>query len=210
MEMSLTLASMAALFGAMALLAALPSTSVIAVSSQAASHGFAHGALVAAGVVTGDAIFIVIAIFGLALLMDAMGSVGDLIRAFGGVYLIWLGVQLWRSRPRATALDEAGPSRRASFMTGLLITLGDQKAILFYLGFFPAFVDLARMTWLDALLLILIAALAVGGVKLVYAAAADRAGTLLGSRFARALNLLAACVMIGIGLFLLSSTFLSR
>ena len=210
MEMSLTLASMAALFGAMALLAALPSSSVMAVSSQAASYGFLHGVLVAAGVVVGDAIFIVIAIFGLALLMDAMGSSGQLIRAFGGLYLIWLGVQMWRARPGAAPLDDAGPSRRASFTTGLLITLGDQKAILFYLGFFPAFVDLARMTWLDALLLILIAAFAVGGVKLLYAAAAARAGALLGSRFARALNLVAACVMIGIGLFLLSSTFSPR
>lgn len=214
MEMSLTLASMAALFGAMALLAALPSTSVLAVSSRAASHGLGHGVLVAAGVVVGDAIFIVIAIFGLSLLLDAMGGLAPAVRALGGMYLIWLGVRLWRAQPAAGVLVDTGSRPGESFMTGLLITLGDQKAILFYLGFFPAFVDLARMTWLDAVMLIVIAAIAVGGVKLAYAVAADRAGVLLGSRFARALNLVAACVMIGIGLFLLSgfhtSSFLSR
>lgn len=208
--MSLTPASMVALFGAMALLAALPSTSVLAVSSRAASHGFRHGALVAAGVVVGDAIFIVVAIFGLALLMDAMAGLGPAVRALGGLYLIWLGLRLWHARPAEGALDETEGGHGASFMTGLLITLGDQKAILFYLGFFPAFVDLARMTWIDAMLLIAIAAIAVGGVKLIYAAAADQAGRWIGSGVARALNLLAACVMIGIGLFLLSSLFSPR
>lgn len=209
MEMSLTLGSMMALFGAMGLLAALPSSSVVAVSSQAASYGFAHGAWVAAGVVAGDAIFIVVAIFGLALVMDVVGNEGHLIRAFGGIYLIWLGVRLWRVPLCTERQEDAGPSRTACFMTGLLITLGDQKAILFYLGLFPAFVDLARITWLDAVMLVLTSAMAVGGVKLVYAAVAARAGALLGSRFAHALNRVAACMVLGIGLFLLSGVHTS-
>lgn len=206
--MTLTPAAMAALFGAMVILAALPSTSVMAVCGRAATQGFAHGALVAAGVVAGDAIFIVVALFGLAMLMQMLEAYGSLIRAVGGLYLIWLGTRLWRASPGSAGRDDGAPSRRASFATGLLITLADQKAILFYLGFFPAFVDLRRMTALDALALILIAVVAVGGVKLIYAAMADRARHWLGSRRAHALNRLAACVMIGIGLFLLS-TFLS-
>lgn len=205
--MTLTPAAMAALFGAMALLAALPSTSVLAVTSRAAAQGFGHGALVALGVVAGDAVFILIALFGLAALMDALHGAEAWVRGLGGAYLLWLGIRIWRARSaQASAAGEGGGSaaRRASFTSGLLITLGDQKAILFYLGFFPAFLDLAAMTTLDALAIVLIATVAVGGVKLLYAAAADRTAARLGPRYARGLNALAACVMIGVGLLLLA------
>ena len=110
-----------------------------------------------------------------------------------------------------------GPARRidkvresslgSSFLAGLLITLGDQKAILFYLGFFPAFVDLARMTFADTLIIIAIAAVSVGGAKLVYAWLAASAGELFVNTHAvRGLNLLAAAVMIAVGGALLLKT----
>jgi len=50
-----------------------------------------------------------------------------------------------------------------------MITLGDQKAILFYLGFFPAFLDLVAMSALDTAVILLVTTVAVGGVKLAYA-----------------------------------------
>ena len=49
----------------MALLAAVPSLSVVAVVARAASFGFIHGAFTAFGVVVGDIILILLAIFGL-------------------------------------------------------------------------------------------------------------------------------------------------
>ena len=92
-------------------------------------------------------------------------------------------------------------------MTGLMITLGDQKAILFYLGFFPAFIDLSRMTAADTLIIIVIATIGVGGAKLVYAYLADRARVMLNdSGAARGLNLLAAGIMIAVGIVLLLKT----
>ncbi|HBE31774.1 MAG TPA: hypothetical protein DD990_10685, partial [Cyanobacteria bacterium UBA11368] len=45
----------------------------------------------------------------------------------------------------------------SSFMTGLLITLADQKAILFYFGFFPAFLDISKISYLDTGIIIAIA-----------------------------------------------------
>ena len=90
-------------------------------------------------------------------------------------------------------------------MTGLLITLGDQKAILFYLGFFHAFVDLSTLTSVDIGIVIPIAALSVGSAKLAYAFMASRAGVLTsGSRARRGLNIAAAAVMIGVGVFLIA------
>jgi threonine/homoserine/homoserine lactone efflux protein len=99
----------------------------------------------------------------------------------------------------------------SSFWMGLLITLADQKATLFYLGFFPAFVDMTKITRLDTGIIIAIAIVAVGGVKVIYAAIAARAGLLVGDvlkeplrdRLTKYLNFLAGCVMVAVGLFLL-------
>jgi threonine/homoserine/homoserine lactone efflux protein len=201
----MTLAGMAALFGAMAVLAAVPSVSVLAVSARSASSGFVHGALTALGVVTGDLAFILLAVFGLALLAEAMGSMFHLVRYLGGVYLIWLGIVLWQTRTRTAEIGEpSGSSLRSSFMTGLLVTLGDQKAVLFYLGFLPAFVDLSAMSYLDIGAVVAIAILAVGGVKLGYAYAAHRAGRFFGAKTGKFLHVAAACIMVAVGIFILA------
>ncbi|MCW5605930.1 MAG: LysE family translocator [Burkholderiales bacterium] len=202
METNVTLSSMAALFGAMAVLAAVPSVSVLAVSARAATGGFAHGAFTAFGVVVGDLVFILFAIFGLTLLAEAMDETFFLVKYLGAAYLIWLGSRLWMAGVKTAHTDSAKASSLASsFMTGLLITLADQKAILFYLGFLPAFLDLPAMSYSDTVIVVAIAVTAVGGVKLAYAWAADRAGSMLGSGMGRMMNIAAGCVMITAGVF---------
>jgi threonine/homoserine/homoserine lactone efflux protein len=62
---SVTFANAAALFAAMTLLVLVPSVSVLAVSARAASSGFRHGVYVTLGIIAGDTVFIVLAIFGL-------------------------------------------------------------------------------------------------------------------------------------------------
>jgi threonine/homoserine/homoserine lactone efflux protein len=203
-ELSLSLNSALALFASMALLAAMPSVSVFAVTARAASAGFSHGALTSLGVVVGDLIFIALAIFGLALLAEAMGEAFVLVRYAGAIYLIWLGVLVWRAAGRAgDPQAQTVSSRWSSFASGLLITLADQKAVLFYLGFFPAFLDLSTLSALDAAAVGVIAVIAVGGVKLAYAFAAGRAGSWLGAGAGVWMNRIASVVMVGAGIVVL-------
>jgi threonine/homoserine/homoserine lactone efflux protein len=192
----------------MIVLAMVPSVSVLAVTARAAAFGFSHGLFTALGIVFADILFILVAIYGLALIASMMGDQFRLIQYLGAAYLIWLGVSLWRADAKARAAERVPQSSwLSSFLSGLLITLGDQKAILFYLGFFPAFIDLSRMTPADTLIIIVITILGVGGAKLVYAFLADRAGALFrDSQALRAINLVAACVMIAVGIALLLKT----
>jgi len=197
---TLSLSALAALAGTMALLAAVPSISVLAVTARAAGGGFAQGAWTTLGIVVADLLFIVLAIFGLVLLVEALGELFVLVRWLGAAWLVVLGVLLWRAvPPGGSAAVTAPPSRFASFLAGLLLTLADQKAILFYLGFLPAFVDLATLTLADAGLICGAAIAAVGGVKLVYAGLAARAGRTFGLRAGRWLNRLAAAVLVLVG-----------
>ena len=205
LESSLSLASVLALLGTMIVLAVIPSVSVLAVSARAAAFGFTHGMFTAFGIVIADIIFILLAVYGLALVAELMGEQFRLIKYIGGFYLVWLGISLWRADARARKSDAVRQSSLgSSFLSGFLITLGDQKAILFYLGFFPAFIDLSLMTPTDTLIIITIAIIGVGGAKLVYAYLANRASLLLkNTRAVRGINILAGCVMIAVGVVLL-------
>lgn len=201
----MTFTNIAALFTTMIVLAAIPSVSVLAVSARSAAYGFIHGVFTTIGIVVGDIIFIVLAILGLSVFAETMGSLFFLIKYLGGTYLIWLGIGLWRSQPRSMAADEIiESSLLSSFLTGLLITLGDLKAILFYLGFFPAFVDLSTITYFDISLIIVIATVAVGGAKLVYAFMAVRASLMFkNTRINKGINMTAGSAMIGVGILLI-------
>ncbi|TFZ83512.1 LysE family translocator [Candidatus Macondimonas diazotrophica] len=204
MEITLHLSQLLAMFGAMVVLAAAPSVSVLTVMTQTTNFGFRLGAWLVLGVVTGDIVFIFLATFALTLLTDRLGTLSDLLRYAGSGYLIWLGITHWRrvGLP-AEAIRTHPPGRAASYLAGLLITLADQKAILFYLAFFPAFFDLARVTPVDLALVILICALAVGGTKLGYAATAHVTGRMIGQGMRTGFQRLAACSMMLAGLAIL-------
>lgn len=198
----MTFSSIVALFGAMIVLAAIPSVSVLAVSTRSATSGFIHGVFTTVGIVVGDIIFIMIAIWGLSFLAEMMGSLFVLIKYLGGAYLILLGIGLCRLNPKDIETEVVKSSLLSSFLTGLFITLGDQKATLFYLGFFPAFLDISKISYFDTIIVIAIATVAVGGVKLGYAFMADRARLLISSKIRKGINTAAGCVMIAVGVFL--------
>jgi len=201
----MTTSSIVTLFGVMAVLAFIPGISVLVVSARSAAYGFGHGVFTVLGIVVGDIIFILLAIFGLSMLAQAMGSLFILIKYLGSTYLIWLGITLWKSESNSrTVAGQTESSLLSSFLTGLFITLGDQKAILFYLGFFPAFLDLSKVSLIDAGIIIFITILAVGGAKLVYVFIADRAGLLFSSTVNQIINRIAGCVVIAVGLFIIA------
>lgn len=194
----MSVGSALALLLALAALAALPSASVMLVVARSAALGRSHGAAVAAGIVAADLLFILVAVFGLALLLEWLGPWFVLVHVLAAGWLVWLGVSLWRSAAGSVdgAAVRGGESRVGSLVAGFTLTLADQKAVLFYLAFLPAFLDLERLTASDLALLAVITVLAVGGVKLAYALLAERAARRLGAAGSRHLARVAAGVML--------------
>lgn len=200
----MTFSSIVVLFGIMVVGAIIPGVSVLAVSARSTTSGFIHGVFTTLGIVVGDIFFILLAILGLSVLAETMGSLFVLVKYLGGAYLIWLGMTLWRSKSKVVEAERViESSLLSSFLTGLFITLGDQKAILFYLGFFPAFLDLSTLSYFDTGIIIVIAIVAVGGVKLAYAFMADRTSVFFkDSSAGKRINIAAGTAMIGVGMFL--------
>lgn len=169
-------ASLTVFVAVMIALAALPSASVALVVSRAATGGRRQGFAVAGGIVLGDLTFAGLAMFGMSWLAETVGGLFTLLRYAGGAYLIWLGWRVLTSNPAAgNANPSSGPgATAASFTTGLALTLGDVKAILFYASLFPNLFELTALAAADIVLLFAVTAVTVGGVKAGYALAAER------------------------------------
>lgn len=187
-------------------LAATPSTSVALVLARSAASGVAAGAAIAVGIVLGDLLFVCLALLGMSALAESLSGAFYWVRLACGGYLIYLGWCCWRAAPqfanRPVAATPGGLWRDT--LTGLLITLADVKAIVFYASLFPAFVDLSRMTVQGLSVVMVITIVAVGGTKLAYAYGAHRItqATLM-KRFERPAQQIGGTLLGVIGLYLI-------
>ena len=201
----MTLTTLLLLFIAMVVLAAVPGPGVLAVAARSMASGFSHGMVTTIGIVTGDFIFIIIAIYGLSAAAETLGSLFSLVSYCGGAYLIWLGCSVWKAKATAYQLEERDePSWYANYFSGLLITLSNPKAILFYVGFFPAFLDLSALSNFDVVKIMGVTALAIGGTMLVYAYIASHISRVFQSeKTEKTINHIAGFVIVMTGIFLL-------
>lgn len=195
----------------MLVLAASPGPGVFTTVARALASGAAQGAFVALGIVTGDLLYLMLAVYGLAALAQTLGGFFVIVQYAGGAYLIWLGFKIWNSPALMGALQGVRElSWKANYMSGLLVTLGNPKAIMFYLGLLPGFVDMNSLARGDVLLLALIIALVLGSVMLAYACTAGQARRLLsGTRSGKIMNGLAGSIMLAAGAAVLIRTGLN-
>ncbi|MEQ8408772.1 MAG: LysE family translocator [Gammaproteobacteria bacterium] len=194
------------LFMAMVALALLPSASVALVITRSTTAGLHNGIAVGMGIVLGDLLFVCLAVLGMAALAEALGGLFVYVRYLAGAYLIWFGITLIKRKPvpSSNANNKASGNLLVSFLSGLLLTLGDIKAIIFYASFLPAFVDLTSLDVSDITVIAGITVVAVGGVKLGYAVAASRlARVLISQKSQRRTEVAAGSLMIGTGAYLL-------
>ena len=186
---------------AMLVLAASPGPGVFATVARALASGFRPSFAVICGIVVGDVIYLLFAVFGLSMVARALGNMFFIVKICGGAYLIWLGVRIWFKKPAPVTENQNNHSRWGNFVTGLVITLSNPKVILFYCGFLPTFLDLSALTLIDLIIVVTIITIVLGGVLGIYAFLASRARRMFTNRQAvRRLNRTAGVVMVGAGL----------
>ena len=193
--------SLFTLFSAMVLLAIVPGPAVFAVIARSFSSGTLSGAYLTAGIIFGDYVFIILALFGLSTLAEAMGSTFFVIKYLSAAYLIWLGYKLLRTKASSIDIESSkDASLTSNFLSGLLITLGNPKAILFYVGFFPAFINIGDVNFTDTGLIMLTATLAFGSVNIGYTLIAVRARqTFKSANASKVINKTAGTIMVTTG-----------
>jgi len=140
------------LFAATLVFAVTPGPGTLAVISRGLAQGLWPAFILGIGLIIGDMIYLWAAMLSLGFIADQAQGLFDAVRYLGGAYLIWLGVQAWRSPPvqlEHISVQRAGALK--SLIAGCAISCTNPKVILFYLGFLPLFLDLESLRMSDML-----------------------------------------------------------
>jgi threonine/homoserine/homoserine lactone efflux protein len=133
--------------GITAVFAAVPGPSNLFVVSQGLRAGHLAGLAAAAGCALGALTYVAATTVGLAAVLASSAPALSVLHYVGGAYLLFLGIRLLRDRDAFLASDVGGsgpphPPQKARFLRrGLLVELSNPKVALFFLAFFPQFVD---------------------------------------------------------------------
>ena len=186
---------------AILLFLALPGPGTFALLTSTAKGGFRAGASATLGLILGDQVLLWLAVAGVATLLATYPAAFHAVQWAGAGYLAWMGFKMLIAKPGDAPVLQIQP--RQYFRQAALITVLNPKAIVFYMAFFPLFVDPAQHRGMATfgLMAATIAALTfLYGVVVVllthHLAARMRANPLI----ARALEKIAGTFLIGFGI----------
>jgi leucine efflux protein len=120
----------------------IPGPGNLAIITSTSKGGIAGGLAAAFGVILGDQVLMWSAVAGVAALLAAYPEAFSAVQWLGAIYLGWLGARMLLAKPGAAPVLNIKP--RHYLRQAMAITLLNPKAILFYMAFFPLFVDPLR------------------------------------------------------------------
>ena len=136
------IADCGAFVAAVVLFLAIPGPGNLALITSTSKGGVRGGLAATLGVIAGDQVLMWLAVAGVAALLATYPAAFQAVQWLGAAYLAWLGWKLITAQPGDAPVLHIRP--RQYFQQALAITLLNPKAIVFYMAFFPLFVDPAR------------------------------------------------------------------
>lgn len=118
---------------------ALPGPGTFALIAATGKGGIRAGAAATAGLIAGDQVLLWAAAAGVAAVLASHAALFRLVQWVGAAYLAWIGLRLVAAHDGVPVVVRMRPGRYAR--QAFLITLLNPKAILFYMAFFPLFID---------------------------------------------------------------------
>ncbi|MDU9394774.1 leucine efflux protein LeuE [Pseudomonas sp. zfem002] len=119
---------------------AIPGPGNFALITATGKGGIKAGLAATCGVILGDQVLLWLAVAGVATLLAAYPAAFHVVQWAGAAYLAWIGLRMLLSKPggapRKSRMDNGHYLRQT-----MMITLLNPKAIMFYMAFFPLFVD---------------------------------------------------------------------
>lgn len=139
--------------GALLVAAGSPGPSIAALVARVISKGFRDVLPFLAAMWIGEAIWLSLAVFGLAIVAQSFHYAFVVVKWAGVAYLIYLAWKMWTAPVETEGNEmprEDSPWRL--FAAGMAVTLGNPKIMMFYLALLPTIIDLASVTvvgWLE-------------------------------------------------------------
>ena len=121
----------------------IPGPTIILVISQAVAHGRKSVVPLAAGVVLGDFTAMTLSLLGLGAIMSASAALFTMFKWVGAIYLLYLGIKMWRANPDAGSAQpgKKDASPRSLFKSAFIVTALNPKSIAFFVAFLPQFIS---------------------------------------------------------------------
>ncbi len=121
----------------------IPGPTIILVISQAVTHGRRSVVPLVAGVVLGDFTAMTMSLLGLGTIMTASAALFTLFKSIGAMYLLYMGIKLWRAAPGSVTMHHAkeSASTPSLFKSSFIVTALNPKGIAFFVAFLPQFVS---------------------------------------------------------------------
>jgi threonine/homoserine/homoserine lactone efflux protein len=136
------IADYGAFVAAIVLFLAIPGPGNLALITSTGKGGLRGGLAATLGVMAGDQVLMWAAVAGVAALLTAYPAAFAAVQWLGAAYLAWLGWKMLTAKPGDAPVLHIRPKQY--FQQAFTITLLNPKAIVFYMAFFPLFVDPAR------------------------------------------------------------------
>jgi len=128
---------------ASAVLLAVPGPTILTVISYSVRHGSRVSAALVCAVALGDATALCASMLGVGALLKASAFWFTVVKVLGGVYLLYLGIQMLRAGVAAPETDRAcsTSSTWRAFVNTYLVTALNPKGMVFFVAFLPLFIS---------------------------------------------------------------------
>jgi len=201
--MTLEFSDLALYAAAVLILFLTPGPVWVALLARAMSGGFKAVWPLALGVAFGDAIWPILAIFGVSWVANEIDGIMAILRYLAAVVFLVMGVLLVLKVENTLGNDSrlTRPGMWAGFIAGVVVILGNPKAILFYMGVLPGFFDLTEVAFLDLIAIVMVSSTTPLLGNLILASFVNKARTFLQSaRAVRRINIMSGMLLIAVGL----------
>ena len=131
------------LFLAAALVLAItPGPGIFYVVGRTWAGGRAEGLASSFGAMFGGFVHVIACVIGVSALVMASATAFTVLKLCGGLYLIWLGIQTWRSASKENLEmpDEGHSGAWRAFRQGIVVEATNPKTAAFFLAFIPQFI----------------------------------------------------------------------
>src|SRR5690606_382081 len=123
----------------------VPGPGVAAIVARALGGGFKSAMPMVFGILAGDLVYFLFAVFGLAAIATYFSPVFVIVRWAGAAYLLYIAWKFWSAKPGSEQMKPKSEDALKTFLAGFSLTMGNPKTIVFYLAILPTVVPLGEM-----------------------------------------------------------------
>lgn len=195
----MTYTTLFAYAAALFIAAAIPGPGMTAIVARALGSGFRPTFYMGLGLILGDLFYLTAVVLGLAIVAQNFTTPFLIIKYLGVLYLCYIAWKLWTAGLLKQNIQaRTGANGWMAFLSGLLVTLGNPKTMLFYVALVPTLIPLDAIDAQDYVTLVGITFIVLLCVLLPYILLASKARTMLAKPKAlQTLNRSAAAVLAG-------------